>query len=145
MMIVAKQFQYLKRTKLQTLLSMKKLTLSLSLLVLAAFMFFQFTPKNADEHFFKTNLRIVIQDDLGNIQEGATVTLYGSNEDYRKSENPVAESQVTDDKGRVTFKDLEPKVYHVYAEKGKMNNNNLGVQTDTLVAKKLNKVAIVIQ
>jgi uncharacterized protein (DUF2141 family) len=124
---------------------MKKLTFTLSLLVVAAFMFFQFTPKTEDNQLLKTNLRIVIQDDLGNIQEGATVTLYGNKEDYRKSENPVAESQVTDKKGRVTFKDLEPKVYHIHAEKGKMNNNNLGVQTDTLEGGKLNKVAIVIQ
>ncbi|ADR21267.1 hypothetical protein MATR_11040 [Marivirga tractuosa] len=124
---------------------MKKLTLALSLLIVSAFMFFQFTPKSEDAQLFKTNLRIVIQDDLGNIQEGATVTLYGNKDDYRKSENPVADAQVTDKKGRVTFKDLEPKVYHVHAEKGKMNNNNLGVQTDTLEAKKLNKVAIVIQ
>ncbi len=124
---------------------MRKLTLALSLLVVSAFMFFQFTPKADDSQFLKTNLRIVIQDDLGNIQEGATVTLYGNKDDYRKSENPVAEPQITDKKGRVTFKDLEAKVYHVHAEKGKMNNNNLGVQTDTLEAKKLNKVAIVIQ
>jgi hypothetical protein len=124
---------------------MKNTKIALSLLAVSAFMFFQFTPKTEDAQFFKTNLRITIQDDLGNIQEGATVTLYSSNEDYRKSENPVVESQVTDKKGRVTFKDLEPKIYHVHAEKGKMNNNNLGVKTDTLVAKKLNKVAIVIQ
>jgi uncharacterized protein (DUF2141 family) len=124
---------------------MKKLTLTLSLLVVSAFMFFQFTPKTEDSQLFKTNLRIVIQDDLGNIQEGATVTLYGNKDDYRKSENQVTESQVTDKKGRVTFKELEPKVYHVHAEKGKMNNNNLGVQTDTLEGGKLNKVAIVIQ
>jgi uncharacterized protein (DUF2141 family) len=124
---------------------MKKLTIALSLLVVSAFMFFQFTPKSEDSQLFKTNLRITIQDDLGNIQEGATVTLYGNKDDYRKSENPVMDSQVTDDKGRVTFKDLEAKIYHVFAEKGDMNNNNLGVQTDTLEAKKLNKVAIVIQ
>jgi uncharacterized protein (DUF2141 family) len=124
---------------------MKKLTIALSLLVLSAFMFFQFTPKSGDSQLLKTNLRITIQDDLGNIQEGATVTLYGSKDDYRKSENPVADAQITDKKGRVTFKDLEAKVYHVHAEKGKMNNNNLGVQTDTLEGGKLNKVAIVIQ
>ncbi|HET8861547.1 SpaA isopeptide-forming pilin-related protein [Marivirga sp.] len=124
---------------------MKKLKFALGLLVVSAFMFFQFTPKSEDGQLFKTNLRITIQDDLGNIQEGAKVTLYGSEDDYRKSENPVAETQTTDKKGRVTFKDLEPKIYHVYAEKGSMNNNNLGVQTDTLEAKKLNKVAIVIQ
>lgn len=77
---------------------MKKLTLALSLLIVSAFMFFQFTPKSEDAQLFKTNLRIVIQDDLGNIQEGATVTLYGNKDDYRKSENPVADAQVTDKK-----------------------------------------------
>lgn len=124
---------------------MKNIKIAVSLLVVSAFMFFQFVPKTEDDQFFKTNLRITIQDDLGNLQEGATVTLYESNDDYRKSENPVQQSQLTDNKGRVTFKDLEPKIYHVHAEKGTMSNNGLGVQTDTLEAKKLNKVAIMIQ
>jgi uncharacterized protein (DUF2141 family) len=124
---------------------MRKLTFALGALILTSLMFFQFIPKPEESQLFKTNLRITIQDDLGNIQEGATVTLFANKEDYRKSENPVADSQTTDDKGRVTFKDLEAKIYHVFAEKGDMNNNNLGVQTDTLEAKKLNKVAIVIQ
>jgi hypothetical protein len=87
----------------------------------------------------------VIQDDLGNIQEGAIVTLFANNEDYRASNNPLAGPAVTDKKGRVTFKDLEEQVYFVHAAKDKLNNNGLGVQTDTLVGGKLNKIAIVIQ
>lgn len=125
---------------------MKNIKIAVSLLVLSAFMFFQFVPKAAEEdQLFKTNLRITIQDDLGNVEEGVTVTLYGNNDDYRAGENAVQESQMTDKRGRVTFKDLKPQVYHVFAEKGKMSNNNLGVKTDTLEAKKLNKVAIMIQ
>ncbi len=122
---------------------MYKLKASILVLTLIAFTFLQFTPK-ADQ-FLKTNLRITIQDDLGNVQEGATVTLYGNNEDYRSSKNPIAGPEKTDSKGRVTFKDLEEKVYFVYATKGEMNNNMLGVQTDTLEGGKLNRAAIVIQ
>ena len=122
---------------------MKKSTFALSLLVVTAFLFFQFIPKS--DQLLKTNLRITIQDDLGNIQEGAKVTLYANNEDYRSSENPIAGPLETDKKGRVTFKDLEEKIYFIHAEKADMNNNNLGVQTDTLEGGKLNKVAIVIQ
>ncbi|MBK6266016.1 carboxypeptidase regulatory-like domain-containing protein [Marivirga sp. S37H4] len=122
---------------------MNKIKLSFLVLSLTAFAFFQFTPKN--DQVFKTNLRITIQDDLGNIQEGAVVTLYDNNEDYRSGENAVAGPSETDSKGRVTFKGLEAKSYFVDATKGKMNNNMLGVQTDTLVEGKLNKAAIVIQ
>ncbi len=122
---------------------MNKIKLSILVLSLTAFTFFQFTPKG--EQFLKTNLRITIQDDLGNIQEGAFVTLYDNNEDYRSSENPVAGPKETDKRGRVTFKGLEAKTYYVNASKGDMNNNMLGVQTDTLVEGKLNRTAIVIQ
>ena len=122
---------------------MHKFKASILLLILIAFTFLQFTPKT--DQFLKTNLRITIQDDLGNVQEGATVTLFNNNDDYRSGENAVAGPQETDSRGRVTFKDLEEKVYFVYATKGDMNNNMLGVQTDTLEGGKLNKAAIVIQ
>ena len=115
----------------------------LSTFILALLVFSQFTIK--EEQLFDTNLRITIQDDLGNVKEKALVTLFASNEDYRASNNPVAGPSLTDKKGRVTFKDLEAKVYYVHAEKGDMNNNMLGVKTDTLEAGKTNKVAIVIQ
>ena len=122
---------------------MKPIRLSIIALVLTSFVSLQFISK--DKQLFDTNLRIVIQDDLGNIQEGAIVTLFSNNEDYRASKNPIAGPAVTDKKGRVTFKDLEGKVYFVHAQKDKMNNNMLGVKTDTLEAGKLNKIAIVIQ
>ncbi|GAA5038097.1 hypothetical protein GCM10011506_35320 [Marivirga lumbricoides] len=122
---------------------MNKVKVSLLALTVIAFTFFQFIPK--DTQFLKTNLRITIQDDLGNVQEGATVTLYENEEDYRRGENQVAEPQTTDSRGRVTFKDLEDKIYFVNATKGDMNNNMLGVQTAKLEDGKLNKVAIVIQ
>ncbi len=112
-------------------------------LLLTAIFFFQFKPK--EFKVFDTNLRITIQDDLGNTQEGAVVTLFDNNDDYRSSSNPVAGPIVTDKKGRVTFKELEAKIYYVYAAKEKMNNNMLGVKTDTLEEGKLNKIAIVIQ
>lgn len=122
---------------------MIKFKASILVLTLIAFTFLQFTPKT--EQILKTNLRIIIQDDLGNLQEGATVTIFGSNEDYRSGENAVAGPEKTDSKGRVTFKGLEEKVYFVNATKGEMNNNMLGVQTDTLKGGKLNRAAIVIQ
>jgi hypothetical protein len=122
---------------------MFKFKATILILTLVAFTFFQFTPKT--EQFLKTNLRITIQDDLGNLQEGANVTLFANNDDYRSGENAIAGPEKTDDKGRVTFKDLEEKVYFVNATKGDMNNNMLGVQTDTLEGGKLNRAAIVIQ
>lgn len=122
---------------------MKSIRITAIVLVLTSFMGFQFIPK--EKQLFDTNLRIVIQDDLGNIQEGALVTLFENNEDYRGSTNPIAGPALTDKKGRVTFKDLEAKAYFVHAEKHKMNNNMLGVKTDTLEGGKLNKIAIVIQ
>ena len=51
----------------------------------------------------------------------------------------------TDNKGRVTFKDLEEKVYFINAVKGDMNNYGMGVQTGKLEKGKVNKVTIVIE
>jgi len=125
------------------MLKKKSQLLLITTALLTGILFFQFKPKEAQ--FFDTNLRITIQDDLGNVLEGATVTLFANNEDYRSSSNPIAGPLLTDKKGRVTFKELESKVYYLYAEKGKMNNNMLGVKTEKLEEDKLNKIAIVIQ
>ncbi len=92
-----------------------------------------------------TSLRITILNELGNVEEGATVTIYASDEDYKKEENPVMEAQQTDKKGRVTFKGLKPQVYFVNAEKGEKNNYGAGVQTDELEEGKVNKVNIIIE
>jgi len=91
-----------------------------------------------------TSLKINIRNSLGNIESGVTVTLYGNQEDFKQEENPVQQG-LTNGKGMVTFKNLEAKAYFVAAEKGDMSNFGLGVQTNILEAKKVNKVTIVIE
>ena len=91
-----------------------------------------------------TNLKITIRNELGNLESGVTVTLYANQEDFKKEENPIQQG-VTNEKGVVTFKNLQPRAYFVSAEKGDMSNFGLGVQTNTLEAKKVNKVTIIIE
>ena len=91
-----------------------------------------------------TSLKITIRNDLGNLESGVTVTLYANQQDFEKEQNPV-QTGTTNDKGLVTFKDLQAKVYFVAAVKGDMNNYGAGVQTNQLEAKKINKVTIIIE
>lgn len=100
--------------------------------------------KTTDEQLLSTKLRITVIDELGNIVEGATVTIYSAEEDYRASENPV-QTAVSDKKGRVTFKELEPKAYFLDARKGDKNNNGAGVVIGELEEGKLNKVNTVVE
>lgn len=94
--------------------------------------------------FLPTKLRITVIDELGNPVEGATVTIYTSEADYRSSENPV-EKQVTDKKGRVTFRDVEPVSYFIDARSADKNNDGKGAVTAPLLEGKLNKVNTVIE
>jgi len=94
--------------------------------------------------FLPTKLRITVIDELGNIIEGVTITLYKSEEDYRANVNPVQEG-VTDSKGRVTFKDLDPVSYFIDARKGDKNNDGKGAVTAPLLEGKINKVNTVIE
>lgn len=94
---------------------------------------------------FKTSLKITVIDELGNIVEGASVQLYGTEEDYRNETNPVTDVGISDKKGQVKFKELESKVYFVNVTKGDKNNIGAGVQTAKLEESKLNKVNIVIE
>ncbi|MDN5211473.1 carboxypeptidase-like regulatory domain-containing protein [Fulvivirgaceae bacterium BMA12] len=109
--------------------------------IIFAFLLFSFTS----DQLLPTSLRITVLNELGNVEPGAKVTLYGNSEDYKKEANPVAEGKITDKKGRVTFKGLEPKVYFVNAEKDEKNNYGAGVQTDTLEEGRINKVNIIIE
>lgn len=93
----------------------------------------------------KTSLTITVRNNLGNIEEGVNVQLFPTEEDYRNETNPSTDKLVSDKKGRVRFKDLEPKVYFVNAVKGDKNNIGAGVQTDTLAEGKVNKVTIIIE
>ena len=103
---------------------------------------FSFSP--AQPELLPTKLRITVIDGLGNPAEGATVTIYLNEDDYRNNENPVAKA-ISDNKGRVTFKDLKPVPYFIDARKGDMNNDFEGVRTAALEEGKLNKVNTVIE
>ncbi len=96
------------------------------------------------EEIFPTKLRVTVIDGLGNEVEGAMVTLYLTEEDYRSSENAI-DSGVTDKKGRVTFKDLEPVSYYLDARTGEMNNDGKGAKTAELLEGKINTVNTVIE
>ncbi len=92
----------------------------------------------------KTKLQVTVRNDLGNIVEGATVTLYKTQADYENNENPV-QSGETDEKGRIIFKELQPVSYFMDVRKGDLNNDGRGVQTTKLIAKKKNIVATIIE
>jgi uncharacterized GH25 family protein len=96
------------------------------------------------EEMIPTSLKINIRNDLGNIESNVAVTLYDNETDFQQEQNPV-QSGKTNDKGMVTFKGLEAKVYYVAAVKGDKNNYGAGVQTGKLEAKKVNKVTIIIE
>ncbi len=115
-----------------------KITLGLIFLTLAL----GSTQVNAQ--LLPTKLRVTVIDELGNIAEGAEVTIYKTEEDYRASENPVMK-ETTDKKGRVTFKDVEPISYFIDARMGDKNNDGKGAVTAPLLEGKLNKVNTVIE
>jgi len=92
----------------------------------------------------KTSLQITVRNTLGNLEEGAEVKLYKTDEDYRNDTNMVAK-ETTDEKGRAKFKDVEPTVYYLDVRKGEMNNFGAAIKTDSLAEKRMNKVTIIIE
>ncbi len=91
-----------------------------------------------------TSLKIVVRNNLGNTEENVKVQLYKSKEDYR-NETQAVSVELTDKKGRVTFKKLEPIVYYINATKGEANNYGMGAQTDTLEEGRINKLTVIIE
>jgi hypothetical protein len=118
-------------------------TISNFLFVAIAILFLSFTTVRPQ--LIKTTLRITILNELGNPVEGAQVQLYKTDEDYRKNINPATEPMLTDAKGIVTFKDLEPVEYYVDAEKDEATNYGAGVQTGKLEARRINRATIIIE
>ncbi len=92
-----------------------------------------------------TSLKVTVIDNLGNFVEGADVTLFKTEDDYRNETNPVAGPIKTDAKGRVKFKDIEAISYYIHAVKGDKTNIGGGTQTAPLNSGRLNKVNTVIQ
>lgn len=105
---------------------------------------FTFTHTAQPKQLLKTKLQITVRDELGNLVKDAEVRLFKTQEDYDKEENPVGETLKTDDKGKITFDDLEPVTYYVVVEKGDLNNDGAGTQTGKLTASRVNKVTIII-
>ncbi len=92
----------------------------------------------------KTQMHVTIRNELGNTEDGVTVQLYETEDDYKNEKNVVAEA-VTDEKGVAKFKDIKAISYFVLAKKGDKNNFGAGEQTGVLEAKRINKVTIVIE
>lgn len=126
-----------------TLSSTIKHMKNLSLVFIAMLILSSFSPR--EEQILKTSLKITVRNELGNIEPGVAVQLFGSDEDYRKEVNPVQETLYTDKKGAVKFKELKSKVYYILAKKGDKSNVGAGVSTDKLEESKLNKVTIIIE
>ncbi len=108
-------------------------------LVLVVFLSFSFKP------VLKTNLRITILNELGNVEDSVSVTLYTNKDDYRNNKNPAVPMQLTDEKGRATFKDLKPIEYYIHAQKEDKTNVGAGVVADVLKEGKMNKLTIIIE
>jgi hypothetical protein len=92
----------------------------------------------------KTQLHMTVRNELGNTEAGVSVTLYATDADYEKEQNPV-QSGITDEKGVVKFKELKAQEYFVLAKKGELNNFGGGEKTGALIANRINKVNIIIQ
>ena len=118
---------------------MKAIRLTLGILVVALASGFH------ANQLLNTSLKINIRNELGNIEEGVAVQLFGSEEDYKNETDPVTEVAYTDSKGNVKFKELGSRVYYIIAKKGDKNNFGAGVATDKLIEGKLNKVTVIIE
>ncbi len=103
---------------------------------------FSFASKS-NEGLLPTKLRVTVIDGLGNFVEGATVTIYESEDDYRGNNNPIA-TTLSDEKGRALFKEVNPVSYYIDARKGDLRNDAEGVKTAPLEEGKLNKVNTII-
>ncbi len=115
---------------------MKSLIASLVLVIL-----FSFTSVPV----LKTNLRITILNELGNVEDSVAITIYRHKNDYREEINSVVPTQYTDKKGRTTFTDLEAIEYYIHAEKGNKTNVGAGVVAGVLQKGKMNKLTIIIE
>jgi hypothetical protein len=92
----------------------------------------------------KTQMVLTVRNELGNTEAGVTVQLYETEDDYKSEKNPAA-TGTTDDKGVVRFKELKAISYFILARKDDKDNAGGGEQTGELVAKRINKVTVVIQ
>lgn len=103
-----------------------------------------FTAITVSAQLIKTTLQVTVRNGLGNLEQGAKVTLYKTKEDYEKSINPATAIIETDKAGKAIFKNIEAIAYYILVEKGDQNNNGAGEKIEKLEANKINKVTVVI-
>ena len=115
-----------------------------SILIAILLLFSLFINASFPIQVLPTSLKVVVRNNLGNTEENVKVQLYKSKDDYRSETQAVGED-FTDQKGRVTFKKLEPIVYYINATKGEANNYGIGAQTDTLKEGRINKLTVIIE
>lgn len=111
------------------------------MLLFAAFIVLACAPAQ----IMKTSIRVTVLDELGNSVEGAKITLYETESDYRSSTNPVVPEVQTNNKGIAKVGNLEAKKYFIDVKKGDKNNVGAGIQTNTLEANRINKINIIIE
>lgn len=101
-------------------------------------------PYQTQAQFFPTKLKVTVIDGLGNVVEGAKITLYKTEEDYRNNENMVIYG-VTNVKGMVMLKKLEPISYYIDVRKDDLKNDGRGAKTEALSKGKALRVNVVIE
>ncbi|MEP2024266.1 MAG: carboxypeptidase-like regulatory domain-containing protein [Reichenbachiella sp.] len=112
--------------------------------LLAVFIIGVSTYAFADLKLLPTSLKILVLDELGNPVEGAEVSLFMNEDDYRNGTNPFMK-KTSDKKGEVVFKKLEVSEYFVHADFEGKTNVGGGVQTEKLVEGRINKVNTIVQ
>jgi len=112
--------------------------------LICSFIFGIYTANTAHAQLFPTNLEVTVLSDKGNVQSGAIVKIYKSEEDYQKDENVVALGK-TNAKGIIKFKKLEEIVYFIRAEKGDMDNESSANKTGKLEPKRNNMVNVIVE
>lgn len=117
----------------------------LKLFILSLWLGFTSTGSSMQpDQILTTKLQVTVRDDLGNLVEGAEIKLFKTEEDYNKEQNQVGTTLKTDAKGKASFNELEPAVYYIIAEKEDKDNSGAGTKTESLSAKKVNKITLII-
>lgn len=91
----------------------------------------------------RTQLRVTILDDLGNVRPGAKVSLYKTTKDFNDNKRAYGPIEA-DEKGRAIFFSVENGPFYLEAVDGDYSNDFGGQLTDTLQEGKINKLNVII-
>lgn len=114
------------------------------ILVLASIFILCSAFVSSSSQLIKTQLFVTVVDEIGNVQPGAKVTLYKTQEDYENGANGIGPKKANH-KGKVRFLGLKKTSYYILAKKGKKDNTLGGEKVKDLNEGKMNRVNIVIE